>query len=626
MNWRPAPPADARAAFAAHWMGTRGGVALGTVVLRPHQRAAAERLRALLDEARGALLADQAGLGKTYTALAVARDATRLLIVAPAALRAMWHEALAAAGVHARFVSYQALSRGAAPAAPDFVILDEAHHARNPATIRYRALAALCARAPVLLLSATPVHNRVEDLRAELALFLGERAWTAREDELARFVVKRDLADLDAGRESPDLPRVGGVRWVDVGDDAALLDALVRLPAPLPPREAGDGGALLTIALVRQWASSRAALQAALRRRLAQAQALDQALRAGRHPSRRELPRLELRRRRPRNSPSPSWRPTPCSPAPARCSPPAAATPTPWPACSGSFRLARIPTTSVPSACAASAWRIRRRGSWCSPSSPPPWPRCTRVCDRMAAWPCSPTAAAWWPAVPCRGATCWPSSRPAATATARAERVSMLIATDLLSEGVNLQEASVVVHADLPWSPARFEQRVGRVRRLASPHAEVHVYALRPPAPADRMLRLERRLRDKLAAAAHTVGVHGTIMPSLFSAVSFGTPSPACALEQSRRLLAGWRPRHRRPRADRRCAAAMRPAAGGWHSSTARGGASWWPTWAAARRTRPTSCSAPRGLARGARAPVDPAAVGAALQRVAAWAQERETL
>ena len=48
--------------------------------------------------------------------------------------------------------------------------------------------------------------------------------------------------------------------------------------------------------------------------------------------------------------------------------------------------------------------------------------------------------------------------------------MTLLLTTDLASEGVNLQDASVVVHLDLPWTAARLEQRVGRVARLASAH------------------------------------------------------------------------------------------------------------------------------------------------------------
>ena len=46
--------------------------------------------------------------------------------------------------------------------------------------------------------------------------------------------------------------------------------------------------------------------------------------------------------------------------------------------------------------------------------------------------------------------------------------VDLLIATDLLSEGLNLQDASVVVHLDLPWTAARLTQRIGRVWRVGA--------------------------------------------------------------------------------------------------------------------------------------------------------------
>src|SRR5205814_7382602 len=76
-----------------------------------------------------------------------------------------------------------------------------------------------------------------------------------------------------------------------------------------------------------------------------------------------------------------------------------------------------------------------------------------------------------------------------------AYRIRLLVTTDVLSEGLDLQRASVVVHLDLPWNPARLEQRVGRVRRLGSVHNEVFVYVIAPPASSVRLLRGESRLR-----------------------------------------------------------------------------------------------------------------------------------
>jgi len=97
----------------------------------------------------------------------------------------------------------------------------------------------------------------------------------------------------------------------------------------------------------------------------------------------------------------------------------------------------------------------------------------------------------------------------------RAERIDLLLTTDLLSEGLNLQEASVVVHLDLPWNPARLDQRVGRVRRLGSRFDAITVYTCAPLASADRLLKLEQRLREKLCAAQETIGVAGRILPPL---------------------------------------------------------------------------------------------------------------
>jgi hypothetical protein len=75
--------------------------------------------------------------------------------------------------------------------------------------------------------------------------------------------------------------------------------------------------------------------------------------------------------------------------------------------------------------------------------------------------------------------------------------ISLVLATDLLSEGVNLQGASVVVHLDQPWTPAGLDQRVGRAVRMGSKHACVHVHGIAPPPGAERLITLERRMTKK---------------------------------------------------------------------------------------------------------------------------------
>ena len=93
-DWRWADPATCVRAIAARTLRaiTRADARLGDIVLRDHQRDAAVRLRLAIDRFGGALLADEVGLGKTYTALAAARGVETLLVVAPAALAPMWRD------------------------------------------------------------------------------------------------------------------------------------------------------------------------------------------------------------------------------------------------------------------------------------------------------------------------------------------------------------------------------------------------------------------------------------------------------------------------------------------------------------------------------------------------------
>src|SRR5205814_3958228 len=104
-------------------------------------------------------------------ALAMARDFPRTLIVAPAALRDMWATESHRVGMQLPFVSVEALSRGYRDRSTfDLVIIDEAHHLRNPKTSRYDRLSRLVARSRVLMLSATPLHNSRGDITALLSI------------------------------------------------------------------------------------------------------------------------------------------------------------------------------------------------------------------------------------------------------------------------------------------------------------------------------------------------------------------------------------------------------------------------------------------------------------------------
>lgn len=84
--------------------------------------------------------------------------------------------------------------------------------------------------------------------------------------------------------------------------------------------------------------------------------------------------------------------------------------------------------------------------------------------------------------------------------------VDLLLSTDVLSEGQNLQQAQAVISYDMPWNPQRVVQRNGRVVRLLSPHDEVYLTTMLPaPGKLEELLRLETLVRRKIRAA----GVYG---------------------------------------------------------------------------------------------------------------------
>lgn len=532
---RPAPAADVRACIAAHVLGPPAILRnIGAVTLYDHQVLGAERVRRIISLRGGAVLADDVGLGKTYIALALARDAGVALVLAPATLRHEWESAITTAGVRARFMSFEQLGRGAtADPRPDFVIVDEAHHLRSRTTRRFVGACSICADARVLLLTATPVQNRTDDLRAIVSLFLGERALALAEGELAGFVVRRTEADVG----TLGLPSVKVPQWLEPVEDVDCLDRLLALPSPLPPRDGGDGGVLLSYTLVRQWASSRAALRAALHRRLAAAHAMEDALLAGRIPARDELrawcfadgtqqlafPDLvvgevahdvasllrQVRSHRAgvrdlldwiRQSPDPDVRRASALRALLRrhpgermvCFSEYSATVTVlYGQLATSERCAMITHSGGRVASGA----IRRR----------------ELLERFA------------PGTSAR--------------TVERERIDVLLSTDVLSEGVSLQDASVVVHLDLAWNPARLEQRVGRVRRIGAVRDVVSVYVMPLPAPAERLLDMERRLQGKIGDAARSVGLAGVILPGMAA-----TPASASRDEENiDAILRAWR-------------------------------------------------------------------------------------
>jgi hypothetical protein len=89
----------------------------------------------------------------------------------------------------------------------------------------------------------------------------------------------------------------------------------------------------------------------------------------------------------------------------------------------------------------------------------------------------------------------------------QADLYDLLIATDVLAEGMNLQQCRHILNYDLPWNPMRLVQRHGRIDRIGSPHARVFLRTVFPADRLDALLTLEARILRKLAQAARSIGV-----------------------------------------------------------------------------------------------------------------------
>ncbi len=98
------------------------------------------------------------------------------------------------------------------------------------------------------------------------------------------------------------------------------------------------------------------------------------------------------------------------------------------------------------------------------------------------------------------------------------DRFDILVTTDVLAEGVNLQQARHIINYDLPWNPMRLVQRHGRIDRIGSYHSEIFLHCVFPDKRLDDLLGLEERLHRKIAQAAASVGV-ADVLPGQLSRV-----------------------------------------------------------------------------------------------------------
>jgi len=422
-------------------------------MLAAHQTDAVARVLDLLHTRRGAILADDVGLGKSFVAAEAMRRFGRVDLIVPAALVAQWCETLHAFDVRANVLTHDGLVRDPffAEAHDRVVVVDEAHAFRNPRTQRYAALARRTAGARVLLVTATPVCNGLGDLEALVRLVarddllrdLGipsiDVAFSMRDREsiaaiVAVLVIRRDRSVLPAALQFGELERRV------VRHPVLRATGIDELQFPLTCKLATES-AILRRFLWRRLESSEAALIESLRR---QRRFYDRALAA--IAAGRTLPKRDYRAAFAHEEDR------------------------------GAFQeilfwdLFAPPGQGDPHAIGEEIARIDALLR-CARDAP-----CTKRNLLLELLDGEPTLIFTGSAATARDlheaikgsglVTSRERSRDDVLSAFRRRRIDVVVSTDMAAEGLNLQRAATVIHYDIPWNPVKLDQRNGRAHRI----------------------------------------------------------------------------------------------------------------------------------------------------------------
>jgi len=470
-------------------------------MLAEHQSIAVARILDLLDAYRGAILADDVGLGKSFIAAEVARRSADVELIVPAALVEQWRETLARFDVAARILTHDAIAREPFVPLPRdrLVIVDEAHAFRNPRTRRFDALARRTIAAKVLLVTATPVCNGIGDLEALISLIARDdllaphgiasidAVFAARDREaieriVAALVVRRDRTAL-----APEL-RFGELERRVIRHPVIDADGIDALRFPLIGEHA-----ILRRFLRRRLESSEAALLESIRRQLRFYERALDCIAAG-----RTLPKREYRRAFGAEEDRDAFQQVlfwecfaPGGTSDAREIEDEVA------------RLEAIAEIARESPCAKRRMLVDIVENEREPMLIFTGSAAT-ACDLFDALRESSR---------CGLVTSRERSREAVLRAFVDGRLDVVVSTDMASEGLNLQRAGVVVHYDIPWNPVKLDQRNGRAHRIGQSRPSVRAIYFLPDSRETRIVetiaaknRVRRRvLRPRGIALARPV-------------------------------------------------------------------------------------------------------------------------
>jgi superfamily II DNA or RNA helicase/HKD family nuclease len=88
----------------------------------------------------------------------------------------------------------------------------------------------------------------------------------------------------------------------------------------------------------------------------------------------------------------------------------------------------------------------------------------------------------------------------------------ILVATEVLSEGVNLHRSNVVINYDIPWNPTRMMQRVGRVNRVDTPFDTIYTYNFFPTKQSNDEIKLKESAEAKIHAFISMLGADARLL------------------------------------------------------------------------------------------------------------------
>ena len=473
----------------------------------PSQVRTVRRVLAALDRYGGAVLADPVGSGKTYIALAAAaalQGGRPCACLVPSTLADQWRDVAARLTVTVEVGTHEQASRGRLPdVRRGLVIIDESHHFRNPRTRRYLNLAPWLASRPVLMLSATPVVNRLDDLAHQLLLGVRDDALLADGVPSIRGMLCGGgaLAALgqvvleDTASSGARPLRTSAISRATLDEEASAtrsIERLARLEFSVHPPIA----AIVRTVVLRALASSPAALAAALRRYRHLLLHARDARRAGRRLTRAELrafageveEQLVL-----------------------------------WELLSDGPEAEEIAlddldiVSEVIAATAADAEsqdpKLERLRRLLADGHPTLVFATRRETVRHLRERLCPPPVAW-----CTGDRAGLGHAPAPRSVVlgwfrddrRTDGPQCLVVTDVAAEGLDLRRAARVVHYDLPWTPMRLEQREGRAVRLGSSRPSVDVVRFDPPPALEAALGLGAGLARKASLPARAgLGTRG---------------------------------------------------------------------------------------------------------------------